>query len=133
MSKLVRFMVVAGLILGATAAGAQSVPDALVADPDVHQVMLDNEHVRVFRALAAHGAKSPMHSHPPLVIVSLGTGRVRLTLPDGKKQVLDLYPGFALWIPGTEHSWELLAGEVNIVAVEVKAAKAAMAAAAKPK
>src|SRR5687768_18490800 len=71
MSKLVRFMVVAGLILGATAAGAQSVPDALVADPDVHQVMLDNEHVRVFRALAAHGAKSPMHSHPPLVIVSL--------------------------------------------------------------
>jgi quercetin dioxygenase-like cupin family protein len=133
MSKLVRFMVVAALVLVASSAGAQSAPDALVVDPDVHQVMLDNEHVRVFRALAAHGAKSPMHSHPPLVIVSLGTGRVRLTLPDGKKQVLDLYPGFALWIPGTEHSWELLAGEINIVAVEVKAAKAAIAAAAKPK
>ena len=132
MSKLVRFTVVAVLVLAAASAGAQTAPDALVADPNVHQVMLDNEHVRVFRALATHGTKSPMHSHPPLVIVSLGTGRVQFTQADGKKQVLDLYPGFVLWIPGTEHSWELLAGEVNVVAVEVKAAKAAMAA-AKPK
>lgn len=133
MSKLLRFIVVAALVLGAASAGAQTAPDALVVDPDVHQVMLDNEHVRVFRALAADGAKSPMHSHPPLVIVSLGTGRVRLSMPDGKKQILDLYPGMAIWIPGTEHSWELLAGELNVVAVEVKAAKTAMAAAAKPK
>ena len=132
MSKLMRFIVVAALVLGAASAGAQTAPDALVVDPDVHQVMLDNEHVRVFRALATGGAKSPMHSHPPLVIISLGTGRVRLSMPDGKKQVLDLYPGFVLWIPGTEHSWELLAGELNVVAVEVKAAKAAIAA-AKPK
>ena len=28
---------------------------------------------------------------------------------------------------GTEHAWEVLAGEVNVVAVEVKAAKAAKA------
>jgi hypothetical protein len=33
-----------------------------------------------------------------------------------------------LWIDGVEHSWELLAGELNVVAVEAKSAKAAKAA-----
>jgi predicted NUDIX family NTP pyrophosphohydrolase len=69
-----------------------------------------------------------MHSHPPLLLVSLGTARVRFTYPDGKTQILDLRPGAVFWIDGVEHAWELLAGEVNVVAVEVKAAKAAKAA-----
>jgi quercetin dioxygenase-like cupin family protein len=131
MSKLRVRLVGALLCLGVATAGAQTAPDATVADPDVHQVVLDNEHVRVLSALAATGTRSPMHSHPPMVIVSLGTGRARMTLPDGKKQILDLRPGTVLWIDGIEHSWELLAGEVNVVAVEVKAAKGAKAA--KPK
>lgn len=113
------------LCIGAATATAQTAPDATVADPDVHQVALENEHVRVLTAMASVGTKSPMHSHPPLLIVSLGTGRVRFTMPDGKKPILDLRPGTLLWIDGTEHAWELLSGEVNVVAVEVKAAKAA--------
>ncbi len=113
---------------GAMAGAALDPRDATIADPDVHQVLLENDHVRIFRALAAHGHKSPMHSHPPLVIVSLGTGRVRFTLPDGKKQIADLSPGQVIWLDQVEHSWELLAGEVDVVAVEIKAAKAALAA-----
>jgi hypothetical protein len=47
---------------------------------------------------------------------------------DGKNQMLDLRPGTLLWVEGgTDHSWELLAGEINVVAVEVKAARAAKA------
>jgi hypothetical protein len=121
-------LVAAVLCLAATAAGAQTVQDATVADPAAHQVVLENDHVRVLSALAAVGHKSPMHSHPPLLVVSLGTARVRFTLPDGKQQILDLRPGTVLWIDGIEHAWELLAGEVNVIAVEVKAAKAAKAA-----
>jgi mannose-6-phosphate isomerase-like protein (cupin superfamily) len=133
MSKtLFRSAALAVLALCAAGAGAQEIQDSTVADPDVHQVMLENDHVRVLRALAAHGYKSPMHSHPPLLVVSLGTGRVRITQADGKKQILDLQPGTAIWIDGTQHSWELLAGEVNVVAVEVKAAKAAKTAAKTP-
>lgn len=128
MSTLRLFLVATSFCIAAAAAGAQTVPDSTVVDPDVHQVVLENEHVRVLSAMAATGTKSPMHSHPPLLVVSLGTGRVRMTLPDGKKQILDLRPGTVLWVDGVEHSWELLAGEVNVVAVEVKAAKAAKAA-----
>ena len=131
MSRLRAFLVGASLGIGVATASAQTAPDSTVADPDVHQVALENEHVRVLYDLAATGTKSPMHSHPPTLVVSLGTARLRMTLPDAKKQILDLRPGTVFWIDGAEHSWELLAGEVNVVAVEVKAAKAAKAA--KPK
>jgi quercetin dioxygenase-like cupin family protein len=124
------FAVAASLCLTAAAASAQSAPDATVADADAHQVVLDNPHVRVLTALAPVGRKSPMHSHPPLLLVSLGTTRVRFTMPDGKKPILDLRPGTVIWVEGgVEHAWEVLAGDVNVVAVEVKAAKAAKAAA----
>jgi quercetin dioxygenase-like cupin family protein len=128
MSKLRALLFGASFCLIAGAAGAQALQDAVVVDPDVHHVVLDNEHVRVIRGLASPGYKSPMHSHPPLVLVSIGTGRVRFTLPDGKKQIFDLYPGMVFWAPdGSEHAWEMLSGEVNVVAVEVKSAKAAKA------
>jgi len=131
MFRLRALLTGASLCLGIATATAQTAADSTVVDPDVHQVVLENEHVRVFQALARPGTKSPMHSHPPLLLVSLGTARVKMALPDGKTQMLDLRPGTVFWVDGVEHSWELLAGEVNVVAVEVKAAKAAKAA--KPK
>jgi quercetin dioxygenase-like cupin family protein len=121
----------ASLLLGVAAATAQTYPDSTVAAPDVHQVVLENEHVRVLQVLARAGTKTAMHSHPPMLVVSLETARVRFTSPDGKSQIQDLRPGTLLWIDGVEHAWELLAGQVNIVAVEVKSAKAAKLARAR--
>lgn len=97
--------------------------DALIADPEVHQLLMENEHIRVFEARASHGIKSPMHSHPPMVFISLDTARVKLSLPDGKTTILDTYPGQVLWFPeGLEHSWQLLNGQINVIAVEIKSA-----------
>lgn len=103
---------------------AQKPSDALKADPDVHRLVLENDHIRVFEARASRGTRSPMHSHPPFVFISLDTARVKLTLPDGKKTLLDTQPGQVMWLPdGLEHSWELLSGEINVIAVEVKSAQ----------
>jgi quercetin dioxygenase-like cupin family protein len=123
------FVVAGAFVLGVgVAVSAQQVADATISDPDVHQVVLDNPHVRVIEAMAAPGYKSPMHSHPPLLIVSLGTARARLTGADGKSQILTLRPGGVIWVEGgTQHSWELLSGSLNVIAVEVKAAKTAAA------
>jgi len=105
---------------------AQKSKDSAIVDPDVHQVVLENEYVRVLEAHAAPGYKSPMHSHPPLLIVSLGTARIKVRTPEGQTQILDLHPGTVVWRDkAIEHSWELLAGDLNVVAVEVKAAQAA--------
>lgn len=102
------------------------VPDpreALVADPAHHLVVLENDHVRVFEAQAATGDTSPMHTHPPTLLVSLGTVRMQLTLPDGSSPVIDLHPGQVLWIEDVEHSWQVLAGQTHVIGVEVKAAR----------
>ena len=99
--------------------------DAVAVDPDVHHVLLENDHVRVFDGRAAKGRKSPMHSHPPFVFVSLGTARLNMTLADGKNVVFDTYPGQVMWMENAEHSWEMLSGEAHVIAVEVKSAQRA--------
>jgi len=99
--------------------------DAVAMDPDVHHVLLENDHVRVFDARAAKGRKTPMHSHPPFVFVSLGTARFNLALQDGKSVVFDTYPGQVIWMENAEHAWEILSGEAHVIAVEVKSAQRA--------
>ena len=83
-----RWIRLAGVVTFAISAQAvgQALPpnDAVTVDPDVHRVILENEYIRVFDARASKGTKSPMHSHPPFVLVSLDSTRFRMTLPDGK-------------------------------------------------
>src|ERR1700741_4193014 len=102
---------------------AEAPDDAVSVDPLVHRLVLENEHIRVFEARASAGAKSPMHTHPPMVLVSIGKARFRMTLPDGTHPILDLSPGQVLWVPGAKHSWELLAGELHAIGVEIKSAQ----------
>lgn len=108
---------------GALPAVTRKGNDAVAVDPDVHHVLLENDHVRVFDARAAKGRKSPMHSHSPFVFVSLGTARLNLALPDGKRIVFDTYPGQVIWMEDAEHSWEMLSGDAHVIAVEVKSAQ----------
>lgn len=131
-----------GLVLGAllaapfilvaqpTATQAGRARDAVVVDPSHHQVVLENDHVRVIRALVAPGARSAMHSHPPLVVVSLGTSRGRATDGKGVTSILDFQPGQIFWSDGLEHSWQMLAGQAHVVGVEIKAAARGVAPAA---
>ena len=127
MSKVLSLIVVATLCVSLAPAAAEEIQDATIAAPEAHSVVMENEHVRVISALASAGHKSPMHSHPPLVIISLGTARIKMTNSDGTGAIVNVRPGTVLWGDGAEHSWELLAGEINIIAVEVKSAKPAMA------
>lgn len=105
-----------------TASQAARSRDAVSVDPAHHQVLFENEYVRVIRALAATGDRSAMHTHPPTLIVSLGTSRGRLTNGNGTTGISDFLPGQMLWIDGAEHSWQMLAGMGHLIGVEVKAA-----------
>jgi len=122
MSKLVTSAALAAACFVLVPLAAQEVQDATIAAAEAHSVVLENEHVRVISALAAPGHNSPMHSHPPLVMISLGTARVKFTNADGSEQIANFRPGTVVWSDGGVHSWELLAGEVNVIAVEVKSA-----------
>lgn len=121
---LIRTFISCALWLGMVGAVvADDSRDAVIVDPDVHNVVLENEHVRVFEGIAAPGATSPMHTHPPFLLVSIGSARLKLTLPDGETAIVDLRPGQVLWLDGAEHSWELLGGNLHAIGVEVKSAK----------
>jgi hypothetical protein len=96
----------AGILAFAPVALAQSAPDAVAVDPTHHNVLFENDHVRVFRAMAGSGARSPMHSHPPFVFVGLGTTRLRLTPAGASPLIFDIHPEQVLWMDNAEHSWE---------------------------
>lgn len=106
-------------------AAAQPVaPDAVAVDGEIHRLILENEHLRVFDARAERGMKSPMHSHPPMVLVSIGKARFRIALADGRSVLFDMNPGQVFWRgEGTQHSWELLTGELHAIGVEIKSAQ----------
>lgn len=123
MRKLALALLAFCLGVGVATAVAQRPKDSTVADPDVHQVVLENDHVRVLEARAPVGYKSPMHSHPPMTVVSLSSARIKLTGQDGQSQMVDLRPGTVLWLDNAVHSWELFAGNLHNIAVEVKTPK----------
>lgn len=116
-------MILAGVtfVLGAANA-TDTARDAVIADPDHHLVVMENDHVRVIEARAGLGATSPMHSHSDYVLVSLASTRLKLTMPDGQQSVVDVRPGQVLWMENAQHGWEILAGELHAVAIEVKSA-----------
>lgn len=108
-------------LLCAAAVGAQTARDAVTADPEHHQIVLENDHVRVVRGMAGTGAKSPVHTHAATVIVSLGNVRARHNFTGAPgPQIMDLTPGQVMFTPGAEHSWEVLSGQVHVVGVELK-------------
>ena len=111
------------LIAAPAVALAQGSPDAVAIDPTHHHVLFENDHVRVFRALASPGDRSPSHSHPPFVFVGLGTARLRMATPTATNVIFDIHPEQVLWMENAEHSWDMIAGQLHVVAVEVKAAR----------
>ena len=112
------------LLIATPAIGsAQGSPDAVAIDPTHHHVLFENDHVRVFRALASPGDRSPSHTHPPFVFVGLGTARLRMATPTATNVIFDIHPEQVLWMENAEHSWEMIAGQGHVVAVEVKAAR----------
>jgi quercetin dioxygenase-like cupin family protein len=115
-------LVAAGILAVAPVALAQRAPDAVAVDPTHHNVVFENDHVRVFRAMGAPGARSPMHSHPPFVFVGLETTRLRLTPAGASPMIFDIHPEQVLWMVDAEHSWEMVAGHAHVIGVEIKAA-----------
>ena len=72
---------------------AAAAQDAVKVDAAHYKVLIDNPSVRVLKVAYSPGAKSPMHSHPDSMIVSLQDSKARFTLPDGTTQDMDARQG----------------------------------------
>ncbi len=59
--------------------------DAVAAAPDSHEVLIDNESVRVLRVRIRPGEREPAHTHRwPSVMIVDGPARIRYYDADGK-------------------------------------------------
>jgi mannose-6-phosphate isomerase-like protein (cupin superfamily) len=102
--------------------------DALIAAPDHHSVLFENEWVRILDTRVRPGDQTPVHAHEwPAALYVLGTSdflrrdSVGTILADSRERP-PLADGQAIWIePLPPHSVENIgSAELHIIAIEVK-------------
>ena len=103
--------------------------DAMVAAPAHHEVLLENEHVRVLDAKLGPGESTPVHTHPwPSVLYVLSWSAFVRYDSEGKV-LLDSrdWPsapekGTTLWAGplGPHSARNVGTGELRVIAVELK-------------
>jgi quercetin dioxygenase-like cupin family protein len=82
-------------------------------------ILAEDQKVRVLRYAPSKGDKTPMHSHPSVVVYVVKGGRVKYTMPDGSTKVTELKTGEALIRPPVTHADEAL-DDVEAILVEIK-------------
>ena len=121
---------VIGLVLGALAGaastsllaqrGADTIPDAVTADPKHYTVSFENDVVRFVRAKYGPGERSVMHRHLPGCVIFLTDQTFNFTLPDGTTEPAST-PARALGCgDGNVHLPENIAEEAEFIMVEFK-------------
>jgi len=109
------------LVATAVSAVAQ---DPVKVAPKHYSVVLENDHVRVLRAVLGPGDKTPPHDHPATVVIPLTDGAGRFTLADGKTQEQKMVAGTPLWIGAEKHAVENVGKtKVDVIVVELKGRK----------
>ena len=116
MKKLIP--VVGMSVLALVVAKAQ---DPAKVDPKHYKVVFNNEYVRVLDVRLKPGEKTPIHSHPNLVIYSLTGGTIKSTTADGKTTTVTTKAGQVGWRNAQTHTSENVGKtEVHALGIELK-------------
>jgi quercetin dioxygenase-like cupin family protein len=103
--------------------------DAMLAAPDHHSVLLENEHVRVLDTRLAPGESTPLHAHawPAALYVLSWSDFVRRNgdadvILDSRTTQMRPAPGTAIWgAPLAEHSVTNVGDALlHVIAIELK-------------
>lgn len=96
-------------------------PDPTKVAGDVYKVLLENDRVRVADVRFKPGQKTVMHGHPDHVIYVLAGFRLRIEVPDGVANTVDLETGQTLWMKAGPHAAQNVGGtEGHALVVELK-------------
>ena len=95
-------------------------PDPVDTNPDLYQVVFENERVRVLEYLDRPGDATTPHSHPDSVMVTLSSFRRRLS-SGGQEVEVDIPAHAARWLDAQEHSGTNIGDtDTHAVFVELK-------------
>ena len=95
--------------------------DPVKLDPQHHIVLVENNRVRAIRTILEPHLKSPMHQHPPYVVVYLTELHTSMKLADGRLIDNVRKPGAIAWRDALQHQTENLGERVAMeIQVELK-------------
>lgn len=113
----------AWILLLAPLAGALRAQDPALVSPDHYKVEIENDYVRVLRSTGPGHARTPMHSHPPNVVVYLSDADARVVGPDGVAKDSHRKRGEAIWNDAQQHERINLSDRpYELIQVELKQA-----------
>ncbi|HSW43566.1 MAG TPA: cytoplasmic protein [Patescibacteria group bacterium] len=94
--------------------------DPTVTNPDLYQVVMENERVRVLEYRDRPGDRTTPHSHPDSVMITLSAFRRRLIDGDRTAEVA-LEPGLVRWLGAQSHAGENIGDtDTHVIFVELK-------------
>jgi hypothetical protein len=93
--------------------------DPVKLDPQYHKVDFENERVRVLRTTLEPHIKSPMHEHPPYVVVYLTDLHTTMAMNDGRLVDNVRRKGVVAWRDFMAHSTENI-GSVKAMEIQVE-------------
>ena len=100
--------------------------DAAKVDAKHYKVVFEDSMVRVLRVHYGPHEKSPMHSHPNTAAVFLTDMQSKMTMPDGKSEMMNAKAGETKSNPAVTHSPENMSDQpMDLVLVEFKPPKPA--------
>jgi quercetin dioxygenase-like cupin family protein len=95
--------------------------DPVKLDPKYHTVDFENAHVRVLRTVLEPHIKSPMHEHPPYVVVYVTELHTTMALGDGRLVDNVRRKGEVAWRDAMKHSTENIGNQTAMeIQVELK-------------
>ena len=100
---------------------AQTPSDAVVVSPNLYQIKLENDRVRVLDYTLKPGASEPMHSHQSFVVHFLSDGRIRATPMGGQSAEQNVKRGDTAWREPMSHQIDNIGtGDLRALIVDVK-------------
>ena len=95
--------------------------DPVKLDPEHHTVDFENDRARVLRTVLVPHVRSPMHDHPPYVVVYLTELHTKMALSDGRQVDNPRRKGEVAWRDAMHHSTENIGAEIaSEIQVELK-------------
>jgi quercetin dioxygenase-like cupin family protein len=114
-------LIVGALTLPGIAAEPAAETDPVKLAPEIYKVTLDNDRVRVLEIHLPAGTKTPMHSHPDYLAVTINAGKVRFTQADGTSKEVEFKLGDTFFAKAETHAAENIGNsELHALNIELK-------------
>src|SRR3972149_9649127 len=95
--------------------------DPVKVSPNHYKLLFENDNVRVLEMKLKAGDKDVKHSHPSETVYFTTGSKVRIHLPDGKSQEVEIPDGHVMWHEPWTHTVENVGSkDVHAIIVESK-------------